>query len=122
MSRTLTIVLTLAAMVVFGAFGREVGDWLVRPNASGDTLEALQRQVAAELRQELPMRVDELTVWTAVAAAGATLIYTYRMDLDADDERLVGFDDRIQQLVTTGVCSTPGMVRTMGEGAVYEYH
>jgi len=79
-------------------------------------------QVAEELRQGLPMRVDELTVWTTVSAAGPVLLYTYRMDFNAEDERLAGFDDRIQQLITTGVCSTPGMVRTMGEGAEYEYH
>jgi hypothetical protein len=61
---------------------RAEGDyWDPEARAKIETVDDALALLVPEIRKNLPMKVDEITTWLAIQAAGPAVLYTYRIDL-----------------------------------------
>tara|TARA_E500000305_G_scaffold99084_2_gene91050 strand:+ start:2065 stop:2625 length:561 start_codon:yes stop_codon:yes gene_type:complete len=80
-----------------------------------------QRMAAEQLRRQLPIRLDEVTVLQAALSADEALIYVYRMDLSKKEMMELGFEEVQKKNLIINVCGQKQMRQTLGMGGEYVY-
>lgn len=83
-------------------------------------LSCILATTAAQIRTQLPLRIDELTELMEIASSGPALTYTYRIsrrttELPANAPQILESSTR------TNVCAQANMVQTIAIGGSYAY-
>ncbi|MBX3562315.1 MAG: hypothetical protein KF780_10945 [Sphingomonas sp.] len=86
-------------------------------------VEEILEQAVAEVRPTLPRRLDDITTFHAISAAGGTLVYGYRLDLPASAIDRGSFRREMTAQLSSEVCGNPGMAEivTLGGRFTYSY-
>jgi hypothetical protein len=125
-AKTLGGLAVLAAAVIGGAFGNAITksayEFATRTSAASNDA-AIQTGYAnalAQMRADLPKKIDGVTTLTAVNYEGTKLIYENRLGIDRaklDD----AMKDKLTQSVTKSVCTTAAMRRVLEQGGSFRY-
>jgi len=107
-----------------GSIGKFAGKSAVQEYRQGKMLGVLaetQREVAKQLQQQLPMRIDEVTTLYNVASADELLIYNYRMDIKKSEIDYTDFMSKMKTQLRTNVCGQKDMAYVIKNGGKYMY-
>jgi hypothetical protein len=113
----------ILAWALSGEIGRFVGKSAVDRYLQGQSrgvVEMAQEAAAKELREQLPMRIDDLTTLERVMSAGSALIYQYRVDFterDIDNS----WHAKMKSMLAANVCRQSDMRVALKDGASYQY-
>jgi hypothetical protein len=82
---------------------RAEGDyWDPEARAKIETVDDALALLVPEIRKNLPMKVDEITTWLAIQAAGPAVLYTYRIDLPKQEVEALA--DNLKNVTTQNAC------------------
>lgn len=84
-------------------------------------IEKAQEFAAAELRKQLPMKVDEYTTLQNALSSGKTLVYHYVIAADAIDVDNQSFRTEVNEILNKNVCGSEGMLKVIRAGGSYVY-
>ena len=114
----------LGIWALSGEIGRFIGRSAIEGYNQGKQEGAVERAVkhaVHELRNQLPMQVDEATTLLRVASAGKALIYHYRLSSAKRDMDLTHFHAIMASDLISNVCQHEDMRYMMEMGANYRY-
>ena len=121
------IALAIGAIIIFslsGGIGKFAGRTAVQEyqKGKGESVVAGAQKIAAEeLRAQLPMRVNELTILQSVVSIGTLLMYNYTVDANRSEIDLKEFMSTMRSNIKTNVCSHKSMVEAIKYGGRYKY-
>lgn len=84
----------------------------------------LPSQIAAgvaQVRSQLPIRVDEITTMTAISAAGTQVLYDMRLDIDIEATDLAAASAEQQAYADRAACEERDTRRLIEAGAALTY-
>ena len=109
------MVVVLIAASIGGVYGKKIANWI-----NGDPLEAAMQDAVNAIRPTVPRKIDELTTLVSVDLLKTTMMYHYRMNLDASKINKKDFELKMQSKLIKNVCGSP-MINTINIGAIYGY-
>lgn len=80
-----------------------------------------QAQAAAELRKQLPLKLDKYTTLQTVISVGPTIVYSYIVDIKFEEIDLKIFSEESLNQLKYNVCRETSMRDTMRAGGAYRY-
>jgi hypothetical protein len=86
-----------------------------------ETIVEAQRITAAILRNQLPIKVDEITTLQSVSTVGKTLQYHFKLEAIKDDIDVADFHKMWTTNLKTEVCQNESMRYVVEQGGQYKY-
>lgn len=120
----LSVIGAILIYVVAGGVGRFLGGSVAdnyESSRQNTAIAEAQAQVAAEMRKQLPLKVDEFTTLQTVLSVGPTIIYSYVIDIQYDEIEREAFSDDIFKQLKFNVCQETNMLSVMSAGGIYTY-
>ncbi|WCL55758.1 hypothetical protein [Gimibacter soli] len=109
---------------VAATIGAIAGSFIVNKlfeDSNNPDLEVQVAEAAAELRKQLPMKVDDQTTLQSVVSAGNSFVYHYTVSVNGSDVDLPTFSATMQKQLTAYVCESPTMAPSVKKGVEYIY-
>lgn len=114
------IILTLLVMGASFLIAREFSRDYFEDRISEDELVSIIKQSSHEINENLPQKIDEITVLTHTEARGTSLVYLYTLDLKADDLN-PEFPTQQTSALSIAVCGKDNMIITIQNGGSFIY-
>ncbi len=117
-----------AALILAALFASGIGKIVGRSTAENyyeskdkAEIEKAQEKVAASIRRQLPMKVDEATTLQNVVSVGTNLTYHYIISQNLSDIDIENFKDNMNTHLKHNICDNEVMSKSIKAGAIYLY-
>ena len=118
----------IAIIIVFifaksmGFIGAGVAESYMKSNKEDRIIEVLAEKIG-DIRAQLPMKVDEITILEQVDLEGLNIIYEYKIELSGlNPSEISAFSFNVKNENTNTSCNNPELTEILGAGIKYHYN